>query len=485
MKFICKIGGALLTTLFLIGAAVQSAPIARRVYAQTTEMLQAQVDELRAKIALVQAQLGMNQSVSAAIPATFRFERTLRSGVRGADVRYLQILLNRDPDTRVNAPGLLGGTGNETDYFGGATKLAVIRFQNKYAVDMLRPAGLARGTGLVGALTRNKLNTLLTALQVAVMPAAPVIPPALPAPSGTAIPASPTPAGPAAPTVSFDEINLKTRAALANILCTTRRGGSFNPISGSGVFVDPHGVILTNAHVGQYLLLKDYLTPDFLECTIRTGEPSRNRYKAILLFVSPDWVRDNASKLSENEPTGTGENDFALLLVTESTDPSNPLPSAFPFVPMDFSNTYIRTNTEVLAAAYPAGFLGGINIQKDLYPSSSVVTTGTVFSFGEKNPDIFSIGGSVLAQHGSSGGAVVSPEAKLIGLIVTSSTGGTTGERNLNALTMSHVAESYARQSGESLQSLFASDLRAKAEKFNADVFPRLKKLLEDALLPK
>jgi len=44
-----------------------------------------------------------------AIPDGFRFERTLRVGSQGDDARYLQILLNRDNETRVNAPGLIGG----------------------------------------------------------------------------------------------------------------------------------------------------------------------------------------------------------------------------------------------------------------------------------------------------------------------------------------------------------------------------------------
>ena len=37
-----------------------------------------------------------------------------------------------------------------------------------------------------------------------------------------------------------------------------RLGRLFNPISGSGVIVDSRGVVLTNAHVGQFFLLHDY-----------------------------------------------------------------------------------------------------------------------------------------------------------------------------------------------------------------------------------
>jgi len=41
------------------------------------------------------------------------------------------------------------------------TQQAVIRFQEKYASEILTPLGLPNGTGYVGAATRSKINQLL------------------------------------------------------------------------------------------------------------------------------------------------------------------------------------------------------------------------------------------------------------------------------------------------------------------------------------
>src|SRR3989338_1275794 len=108
--------------------------------------------------------------------------------------------------------------------------------------------------------------------------------------------------------------------------------------------------------------------------------------------------------------------------------------------------------------------------------------TGTVYSFEEKTPDVFSLGGSVVAQQGSSGGAVVSKENTLIGLIVTSSTGKTTGEPDLNALTLSHIDSGLRATTGDGIRFLLAEDVHESAKDFNERVAPNLRKIFEDEL---
>jgi len=70
------------------------------------------------------------------------------------EVRCLQEFLKSQGQS-IYPEGLI--TGN----FFSLTKQAVIRFQEKYADEILAPLGLRQGTGFVGPSTRQKINQLL------------------------------------------------------------------------------------------------------------------------------------------------------------------------------------------------------------------------------------------------------------------------------------------------------------------------------------
>ena len=82
-----------------------------------------------------------------------KFPNNLSIGMKGNDVKCLQQLLE-----------ILGADiypeGLDTGYFGPLTEAAVIRFQNKFADEILLPWGISQGTGFVGKTTRAKLNEL-------------------------------------------------------------------------------------------------------------------------------------------------------------------------------------------------------------------------------------------------------------------------------------------------------------------------------------
>lgn len=281
------------------------------------------------------------------------------------------------------------------------------------------------------------------------------------------------------PTPNFELINSNTRSAVVNILCSTK-GGELSPISGTGIVVGSGGLILTNAHVGQYLLLKDFRQKDFIECVVRTGSPAYPKYKLELVYISPSWVAKNKTILKEENPLGTGEHDFAFLRITGPIA-STPLPPSFPFLTMNIRE-YIEIGESALLASYPAGFLGGLSVLQDLSVTSAIAKVSTYFTFGENTIDLISVPGTVVSQKGSSGGAVVDKYGTLIGIISTSSNGDTTAERDLRAITVAYINRSLQSELGMDLAQFTSLDMEVFAKKFQGINAPSLSKLIIDEL---
>ena len=110
-------------------------------------------------IALCLIPITSAQAASTPSPCPYSWTRNLQVGSTGNDVLKLQQFLNSDPSTQISTSGI-GSPGNETTNYGVRTKQAVAAFQEKYASDILIPIGLTARTGVVGALTRSKLNAL-------------------------------------------------------------------------------------------------------------------------------------------------------------------------------------------------------------------------------------------------------------------------------------------------------------------------------------
>jgi hypothetical protein len=281
--------------------------------------------------------------------------------------------------------------------------------------------------------------------------------------------------------VDIERVNQRTRASLVNILCTTARGGSFRPITGTGVIINEQGVILTNAHVAQYLLLADYALPGEIDCLIRTGSPAQARYRAELIYISSEWIEKNRYNLTEQNPVGTGEHDYAFLQILRTSDPTGVLPTQFPALELAYEESVLK-NDSVLIAAYPAGFLGGIAVQKDLYINSTIAKIGELFTFSSGSIDLFSLGGTIVAQKGASGGAVVHPQTeKLTGIIVTNLEAPTTDARDLRALSLAYIVRTFKEETGISMSDLFNNTGTFKTN-FQRTEAPRLAKILIEAL---
>jgi len=264
-------------------------------------------------------------------------------------------------------------------------------------------------------------------------------------PIPTAIPA-PTPP---APTTPLDSVVYAAREALVNIICYASTASGVHSISGSGMIIDPKGIILTNAHVAQYFLLNDRN----VSCTIRMGSPAIDAYKAKLIYISPAWITANANVLTQTSPSGTGEYDFAFLAITKSAT-SVTLPSAFPFLPLATKPSL--PTTPVVIASYGAQFLASRQIQYALFPTIVIGSVKEVFTFAVNTVDVLALGGSAAAQEGSSGGGVVDMSGSLVGTITTSTIEGAPDTRSLDAITASYIRAEYASETGQALDLLLA-----------------------------
>ncbi len=142
-----------------------------------------------------------------------KLSQNLRIGMSGADVLALQRILNMEQATQVSLTGS-GSPGNETSYFGTKTKIAVIKFQELYRVDVLTPAGLVSGNGFVGTYSRAKLHGLCVVSLASTNTHASTTPPPTPPIAPVLLPKATTstqiPAGIINPSTSSTSVSGKT-----------------------------------------------------------------------------------------------------------------------------------------------------------------------------------------------------------------------------------------------------------------------------------
>lgn len=289
------------------------------------------------------------------------------------------------------------------------------------------------------------------------------------------------PVVPATP-ANFDAVNTVARNAVVNITCTAP--GADSPISGSGVLIDPRGVILTNAHVAQYVLLKDS-GQIALSCMARIGSPAEDAWHVEVLYISSEWIRDHAADIRSEHPLGTGENDYALLRVTGSVNATS-VPSPFPSITFNTNFESVSKGQQVLVASYPAGFAAGMAAFSHLALVSTITAIKDLFTFSDAHTaDLISLGGIIVAQSGSSGGAVVDQWKSLIAIIATASTATETGDRDLRAITLFHINQSMMKETSKDLTSYVGGNLDVTEAAFKKGLEPDLIKALIDALTKK
>jgi len=272
--------------------------------------------------------------------------------------------------------------------------------------------------------------------------------------------------------------------AIVNIFCTSTTRSHVRTTTGTGFFIHSDGVILTNAHVAQYLLLTRTDTLGETECIVRTGNPASPQYEADILYISPTWVVNNAGFINTTNPTGTGERDYALLYVTKSVDES-PLPASFPALSTDTA-LIPRTlaGRTVFATGYPAESLIREGVSTNLVPKQASTTVTDLFTFGTNYADVIALAGSSVGEHGASGGPITTSENNAIGMITTKGDDTTDGKGSLRAITLSYINRTIEEETGFPLENAMSGDLPFRAKIFTDTMVPFLTQVISTNTVP-
>lgn len=128
-------------------------PLSKPISQMTRAEILARITELQNLVGQLQNLLGKLSGVS--VSCKNITENLFFGMLNNSRVSCLQEFL-KSQGLDIYPEGIVSGN------FGKLTQIAVVRFQEKYAAEILAPLGLKSGTGIVGASTRAKINQLLT-----------------------------------------------------------------------------------------------------------------------------------------------------------------------------------------------------------------------------------------------------------------------------------------------------------------------------------
>lgn len=262
------------------------------------------------------------------------------------------------------------------------------------------------------------------------------------------LPKTTTPSFSTKPSVTSDKI----ADVVINIVCSERNGNLINVSAGSGVIIDPKGIILTNAHVGQFVLLEDNSDNTNIDCAVYKENIPTFGYRVDVLYISPEWVSENYHLINSTTPKGTGEFDYAFLYITQNTNPTSRRPDSFPYSKIILDETNYEIGKTFTVAGYPGVPQNLIDILSAGALKKDSISIIDVFTFNKNTTDIFSTSKTFVGARGASGGGVFDKNNNLIGIIST--TNGKQNNASINALTTVYINSSLKKTTGKSISTI-------------------------------
>lgn len=261
----------------------------------------------------------------------------------------------------------------------------------------------------------------------------------------------------------------KIEDVVVNIICTSKQGNFTSAQTGSGVLVSSAGVVLTNAHVAHPFLLDNHT------CLLYQKNNPYFGYRASLLYIQEEWVEKNRDIAAATNPRGTGEDDYAFLLITSNSNPGGYLPSKFPYTKILVDKNIYEVGQTISVGGFP----GAPATLLDLARAGNLKTDETaiddVFTFSSGPIDVISTENTPVAARGASGGGIFKDD-NLIALTVTTS--GSGNNARINGITTAYIDRDMRADIGIGISAFITGDLHTRASNFMQNEFAKLADIL-------
>lgn len=284
-----------------------------------------------------------------------------------------------------------------------------------------------------------------------------------------------------APLVSKREV--KPEESIVNIFCSQKilvNGKVSNKrrtITGSGVLIHRDGTVLTNAHVGEFPLLAEK-NPNVV-CLARYGNPAKGALSVKVSYISPEWVKEYGKYINTEGIPQTGKSDFALLKIGLSTFGTGENP---PLSPISIQKNFPDVNETIYSVSYPADILGVKGVSASLPLQKEKLSVNRYYSVGTVANDVLETSPSDAGQRGSSGGAIINSEDKLVGTITTVANSSNSAKKLIRAMTINHTDAELVRFSGTNLTQVATFGSADIEKTFNLEYRNSLTSLLNNYL---